>query len=57
MMQVHEYSTDDKAVARRENIFNNQIVDWIRIFKVLHHDERSENVTVDQDEIIKRNFS
>ena len=38
----------------RERIVNNRIREFIGPFTVLHHDERSKIVAIDQDGVIKR---
>ena len=53
-MKDHLYSSVDKVLVWREKIINYFIVDFAETFTVLHHDERSKIIAIDQNGIIKR---
>ena len=48
------YTPGDHVFVRRENIVKNHIGEIIGPFTVLHHDERSKIVAIDQAGMIKR---
>ena len=53
-MQSYTYSPGDKVLVWREKIVNNRIGELIGPFTVLHHEERSKIVAIDQGGVIKR---
>ena len=53
-MKNYTYSPGDEVLVWHENIMNNRIEEFIGSITVLHHDERSKIVTIDQDGVIKR---
>ena len=53
-MQSYTYSPTHKVLVCREKIVNNRIGEFIGTFTVLHYDERSKIVAIDQNGVIKR---
>ena len=56
-MQNYIYSPGDKVLIWREKIVNNRIGEFIGPFTLLHHDDRSKTVAIDQDGVIKRYYA
>ena len=54
-MQFYTYSSGDEVLVWREKILNIRIGKFIVSFTVVHHDERSKTVSIDQDRDIKGN--
>ena len=53
-MQNYTYLLGDKVLVLRERIVNIRIGEFVGPFTVLHYDEHSKFVAIDQDGVIKR---
>ena len=56
-MKSYTHSSGDKELVRRERTVNNRMGEFVGPITVLHHDERSKIVAMDQDGITKRHSS